>query len=607
MDEPEPFDAGARARARTGARSAASGVRSPTPCRSGSATAYWPQRRNSAQPAQSCAIFSGSQACGTIEKPRCTKCDGSCVKAHRVANPARARAVGHRGHERRAGASPAAGCVDDQRANLRHVFAERRELRAADDVAPGGGNDEPGGVRVDVFAPTLRQQDVPPAGWPRSSPRIAVRVRGRAGPQFDGHARGPSVEAHRALEPRSTASSMSAVGDDERRQQPDDGIRRAVDQQPLARTRAAPRPPPTGELDAPHQSGAANFRHGARVRGRQLAEPRFEMGTGVAHVLRSPSAGQLVQKHERRAARQQVAAVRAAVIPGARRRRDLVGEQRRADWDAGAERLAERHEIRTQAHRRRSQEGAGPSRSRLHLVGDEQRAGPRARARHRRGGAVADRPHAPLALDGLDDDRGGVRADRGLDRVGIVRRHERDARHERRERRAIVLVPRHRQRAGGPPVEAVLERDNPRSAAFPAPPSTGARTSGTPPPLPHRCCRRTPAAVRRAPRGAPRAPPAADGDTDSTCGAGVPPDRRLPRESRVAMSERRDADAGDEVEVALAAGRRQAAAGAAREHERRAPIHLQDVRGVERDGIGERGGQHVNSRARPIVVPAASA
>ena len=53
----------------------------------GSITACCPQRRKSAQPVQSCAIFSGTQMCGTIVKPMRTKCDGSCVNAHSVEKP----------------------------------------------------------------------------------------------------------------------------------------------------------------------------------------------------------------------------------------------------------------------------------------------------------------------------------------------------------------------------------------------------------------------------------------------------------------------------------------------------------------------------------------
>ena len=45
--------------------------------------AYWPQLRNSGHELQSCAIFSGTQVCGTIEKPRRTKNAGSWANAHR--------------------------------------------------------------------------------------------------------------------------------------------------------------------------------------------------------------------------------------------------------------------------------------------------------------------------------------------------------------------------------------------------------------------------------------------------------------------------------------------------------------------------------------------
>ena len=64
-----------------------------------------------------------------------------------------------------------------------------------------------------------------------------------------------------------------------------------------------------------------------------------------------PAGRQLVEEHQRGAARQQVAAVGAAVIARLRRRGDALGEHRRANRHAGAERLAERHQVRLQAER----------------------------------------------------------------------------------------------------------------------------------------------------------------------------------------------------------------------------------------------------------------
>ena len=49
--------------------------------------AYCVHCRNFGQPTQSVAIFSGSHGCGTIEKPRRTKCAALWVKAHSVEKP----------------------------------------------------------------------------------------------------------------------------------------------------------------------------------------------------------------------------------------------------------------------------------------------------------------------------------------------------------------------------------------------------------------------------------------------------------------------------------------------------------------------------------------
>ncbi len=141
--------------------------------------------------------------------------------------------------------------------------------------------------------------------------------------------------------------------------------------------------------------------------------------------------------------------------------------------------------------------------------------------------ALAERPDAAFALQRLEDDRAGRFGHRRQERVGIVRRHELHAGEQRRKRRAVVVVPGHRQRAHRPAVERVLEGDETRTGARPsAHTSSGARTSGRPRPPPRRCCRRTRAAARTNPRAASRLPPAAGGSTGSTCGAASPPARR---------------------------------------------------------------------------------
>ena len=86
-----------------------------------------------AQLRQSRSIFSGTHTCGTIVKPRRTKCDGSCVNAHSVAKPLRG-AVGRELLDQLRTDVPAARVlVDDERADFGDLAAERRQLGAADD------------------------------------------------------------------------------------------------------------------------------------------------------------------------------------------------------------------------------------------------------------------------------------------------------------------------------------------------------------------------------------------------------------------------------------------------------------------------------------------
>jgi hypothetical protein len=61
-----------------------------------------------------------------------------------------ARAIRERGDEGHTGALPAAGFVDDQRADFRHLGAERRELAAADDAIVRDRHDEAARMRLDV-------------------------------------------------------------------------------------------------------------------------------------------------------------------------------------------------------------------------------------------------------------------------------------------------------------------------------------------------------------------------------------------------------------------------------------------------------------------------
>ena len=194
-----------------------------------------------------------------------------------------------------------------------------------------------------------------------------------------------------------------------------------------------------------------------------------------------------------------------------------------------------------------AEERAGAADAGLHLVEDEQRAelvGERARRLEELGRR---RVHAALALDRLDQDRARVRPGGGDERLDVVQRREGDAGDERPERLALRRLAGHRQRAHRAPVERALERDEPRPAGRLArvlerrldrlgagvaeERLRAAEAVGQPPG--ERCHRLRPVEVRRVPE----------------------PVELLVRgreRRRMAVAERDDGDAGDEVEVALA-------------------------------------------------------
>ena len=143
-----------------------------------------------------------------------------------------------------------------------------------------------------------------------------------------------------------------------------------------------------------------------------LSKRLLEICAGAGDVTDHVAVDQLLEEHQRRAAGEQVAAVGAAVVAERCRRGDSLTELRRPDRHAGAERLAERHQVRLQAKRRRVERAARSAEAGLDLVGNQQRAGagagPRNRVRHR----LRERPDAAFALQRLRDDRRGGRSDR---------------------------------------------------------------------------------------------------------------------------------------------------------------------------------------------------
>ena len=155
-------------------------------------------------------------------------------------------------------------------------------------------------------------------------------------------------------------------GDDERRQQPHDGLGRAVDDDAALERGRHDRRRVACQLEAPHQAGAADLLT-IGVPGGDRPEPLLEMPADAADVRDQAAADQLVEEAQRRAAGQQIAAVRAAVIAERDRVRDLLADERGADRHAAAERLAERHQVRLEADDRRSRTGSRCARARSAL------------------------------------------------------------------------------------------------------------------------------------------------------------------------------------------------------------------------------------------------
>ena len=199
---------------------------------------------------------------------------------------------------------------------------------------------------------------------------------------------------------------------------------------------------------------------------------------------------------------------------------------------------------------------------------------------------LRDRPHAAFALDRLDDDRRGVGRDRRRDGGDVGRIDERHARHQRRERRAIVIVPRHRQRAHRPAVERMREGDVLRARRSLRVPEAARE-------LQARLDRfraavaeeraRQPGELRQ--RASP-APTAADGGTGSTCGAASTPAPRSRAPGPDARGRARPRRRPRSGRGSARPSRVNSAQPLPRlEDHRRAPVDLQHVLRVEGDRI----------------------
>ncbi len=91
---------------------------------------------------QSCAIFSGTQVWGTIEKPRRTKNAGSWANAVSLPIALATGANGQLFDHADADAETTRIAADDERSHFGDLRRQRRELRATNDLPAGHGHDK---------------------------------------------------------------------------------------------------------------------------------------------------------------------------------------------------------------------------------------------------------------------------------------------------------------------------------------------------------------------------------------------------------------------------------------------------------------------------------
>ena len=165
------------------------------------------------------------------------------------------------------------------------------------------------------------------------------------------------------------------------------------------------------EIESPDEAGAAHLANDGTPRG-DGPQPALEVSADRGDVRHQIAVDQLLEKHQRGAAREKVAAIRAAVITERRRFRDPLAEQRGSDRNAGAERLADRHQVRLEPEHAGVERPAGAAEAALDFIGNEQRARAAARLGDRICHRLAERPDAAFALKRLEDDRAGRFGDR---------------------------------------------------------------------------------------------------------------------------------------------------------------------------------------------------
>ena len=190
------------------------------------------------------------------------------------------------------------------------------------------------------------------------------------------------------------------------------------------------------DLHADQQALAAHFGDRRVVQPTQLRHQVVSVLFGAASEL---FLLQQVQRRQPDGGSQRVAAEGAAVVAGGELGHHVGTRQECAHrQQPAAERFAQHQTVGFDAFVVAGQQRAGAAQAGLHFVADHQDVVARADLAHRL--EVARRRHddAGLTLDGLDEERGGVRRDRGVERSRVAKGHAAEAGRERAEAVAVL-------------------------------------------------------------------------------------------------------------------------------------------------------------------------
>ena len=147
-------------------------------------------------------------------------------------------------------------------------------------------------------------------------------------------------------------------------------------------------------------------------------------------------------------------------VPGGHALTRFASRKTRADREAAAERLGERHDVGRDADALIGEQFAGAAHAALHFVEDQHQAVLVAQRAQRSEERRLDDAHAAFAHQRLDQDRGGLGPDGALDRFQIAERHMIEAVDLRAKTVEIFLLAGGGERRQRAAVEGTLECDD---------------------------------------------------------------------------------------------------------------------------------------------------